>query len=111
MSDRHLRLADLVLSLKSELRMLGRWSARPPSPEALASEMPFSCDRLPFEGWLQFVFVPRMAALIEHAAPLPTECAMRPLANQCFAEEGERAAALLRVVSELDQLLSAPGGD
>ncbi|MEE4299688.1 MAG: YqcC family protein [Pseudomonadales bacterium] len=104
--ERYARVADLLLSIETELRRAGLWADLPPGPEALASEVPFARDALDLTGWLQFVLLPRMAALLEHGAPLPTECAIRPLAEVEFAGRG--VEALIDVLGEFDALLVRP---
>lgn len=104
--DRYARVADLLLAIETELRRAGLWSDLPPAPEALASEVPFGRDVMDLTGWLQFVLLPRMAAILEHGAPLPGECAIRPLAEVEF--EGRGVDGLIAVLGEFDALLAGP---
>lgn len=106
--DRYARVADLLLSIETELRRAGLWSDLPPAPDALASEAPFARDHMDLTGWLQFVLLPRMALILEHGAPLPEECAIRPLAEAEFAGRG--VDPLIAVLGEFDRLLAGPAG-
>jgi len=68
------RLSDVaqqLLLIERELRVLGLWASAPPSPVALASAEPFCVDTLEFEEWLQWIFLPRMKAILEDNQPLP----------------------------------------
>ena len=104
--DRYARVADLLLAIETELRRARLWSDRSPPPEALASETPFARDVMDLTGWLQFVLLPRMAAILEHGAPLPEACAIRPLAEVEF--EGRGVDGLIATLGEFDTLLAGP---
>jgi uncharacterized protein YqcC (DUF446 family) len=107
--DEHGRAADLLLAIETELRQARLWSDLAPTPEALASEVPFARDVMDLTGWLQFVLIPRMAALIEHGAPLPEASAIRPLAEVEFANRN--VGGLVALLGEFDALLAGPAGD
>ena len=62
-------LAEHLLLIERELRVLGWWQEQAPSAEALASQEPFCVDTLTFEQWLQWIFLPRMKQLLEAGAP------------------------------------------
>lgn len=100
----HARLAELLPELESMLREFGLWSAREPHPGALASMQPFCIDTLSFEQWLQFVFLPRMQALLATEASLPSRCAIAEMAEIHFG--GEAHGALLVLLREIDVVLT-----
>lgn len=100
-------LADQLLLIERELRLLGWWSAVAPAVERLASVEPFCVDTLAFEEWLQWIFLPRMKLIIEQAAPLPAACAIQPMAEEVWTGEGEQVAVLLRLLGEFDRLIVA----
>ena len=58
----HQKLLDQLQQLEDELRGQSLWSAVAPSPEAMASTMPFMYDTLKLQQWLQWVFLPRLRA-------------------------------------------------
>lgn len=101
--ERYGRVADLLLAIETDLRTAGLWSDQPPSAEALASEVPFARDAMSLERWLQYVLLPRLALLLEHGAPLPSKCSVRPLAEQDFAGRG--LEGLVHTLGDLDSLL------
>ncbi len=84
MDERLPALADQLLQIERELRLLGWWSAQAPSAEALASQEPFCVDTLSFAQWLQWIFVPRMKLIIESDAALPARSGIRPMAEMVY---------------------------
>jgi len=62
-------MSDLVKALlgelETELKQQQLWAAAPPDAAALASTLPFCYDTMPLENWLQFIFLPRMQALLD----------------------------------------------
>jgi Uncharacterized protein conserved in bacteria len=59
--------------LEQRLGELGVPAGDRPTPEALASTMPFCYDTMDVEAWLQFIFLGRMRELLEQGDPLPGE--------------------------------------
>jgi uncharacterized protein YqcC (DUF446 family) len=102
-------IAQQLLLIERELRALGWWMTTPPSDEALASQEPFCVDTLPFEAWLQWVFLLRMKALVESAGPLPRVSGIRPMAEQVYVGQEARVLALLDVLGEFDRLIGEAG--
>jgi len=98
--------ALLLQKIETELRALHWWSHQPPSVEALASTAPFACDTLTLEQWLQFIFLPRMQALVDGRLPLPGNCGIYPMAELAWAPLTETHQPLLDAVIALDTLLS-----
>lgn len=108
--DRRLpAVADQLLLIERELRKLDRWAAEPPAAEALASVEPFCVDTLALEEWLQWIFLPRMKALIEAGAGLPGASGIRAMAEEAFAGEGAKALGLLQALGEFDRLIALEG--
>lgn len=98
-------LAEQLLLIERELRLLGWWASAAPGAERLASVEPFCVDTLAFEEWLQWVFLPRMAVLVERGEGLPAGCSIRPMAEMAWAAEGRRVGGLLELLGEFDRLL------
>ena len=104
------RLPLLVANLERiehELRQQGWWGAAPPSAEALASDAPFCVDSLALEQWLQWVFLPRMQALLDVGGPLPAASGIQAMAEMAFAERLGQAGGLLAALGEFDQIMQA----
>lgn len=96
----------LLAQLKQELKILNLWQSSLPNLEQLASTAPFHYDTLAFEQWLQFIFVARISVMIEKKQPLPSEISMLPMAEESFKNLGNKANLLLKVIDQLDCLLS-----
>ena len=101
--------ADLR-ELERILRDLGLWESAAPAPEALASRQPFAVDTLQFNQWLQFVFIPRMHALLDAEQTLPGPCGIAPMAEEFVKHvtsitrgQGDQ---LIQHLKQLDERLS-----
>lgn len=101
-------LAEQLLLIERELRLLGWWSEQMPAAERLASVEPFCVDTLALEEWLQWIFLPRMKVLIESGGALPGACAIRAMAEQAWPHEGRRVIVLLEALGEFDRLIGEP---
>lgn len=110
-NSQHQALRQQLQQLEAELRVASLWSEVPPSEAALASTLPFMYDTLQIEEWLQWVFVPRLHALMDGGHPLPGECSVHPLAEHEWTRRAllQRAAAL-RVLAQVDSILSGRSG-
>jgi len=64
--------------LQLAMQKLDLWQAVPPSQDAFLSEEPFAIDTMSPEEWLQWIFIPRMFALLESGAELPSKIAVSP---------------------------------
>jgi len=103
----HTEIASLLIDVEAELRRLRQWDAEPPSAAALASTEPFCVDTLSFPQWLQFVFLPRMHALIDAAQLPPGRCEITPLAEQYFAGGKLDVTLLLNALDALDRRINS----
>ena len=97
-------------ALEQALAAVQLWDAQPPSPEALQSTIPFMYDTLRIEQWLQWVFIPRMHALLDAGADLPDSCSIHPLAEHEWSGRATRPVQVLATLAHLDALLMKHGG-
>lgn len=97
-------LADELLLLQRELQQLGLWSLQAPSAAALASREPFCVDTLAFEQWMQWVFIPRMAQILEQGQGMPGGCSIQPMGEEAFAHLGRQAGDLLLILGRIDRV-------
>ena len=104
-------IAEMLIDIEAELRQLGLWDRLPPSPEALASDQPFSIDTLTLPQWLQFIFLPTIYRMLEEGQPLPQRCGIAPMAEEYFRGLGLASGALEQALQRVDQMLSQEGGD
>ena len=103
------RCAALMRALERELLRCGLWENQPPPPSAFESVMPFSADSMGFNQWLQWVFIPRTNALLEHGGPLPQSSGIRPMAEEMFKDVAQDTDALVELIGEFDRLIE--GGE
>lgn len=107
LTPQHQSLRTQLQQLETAMRSAGLWDALPPSEQAMASTMPFMYDTLQIEQWLQWVFVPRLHALIDGGHPLPGECSVQPLAEHEWTQRSvPQHQSALRLLAEIDALLS-----
>lgn len=106
MSQHRSLVAEQLLWLERELRIVGLWSEQAPHAEALMSSEPFCVDTLDFEQWLQWVFLPRMIALVQSGQSLPTNSAIAPMALERFKDKPEKMQPLIKRLQVLDHLLT-----
>jgi uncharacterized protein YqcC (DUF446 family) len=97
----------VLIDIESELRQLSLWESQAPSAEALASDQPFAVDTLSLPQWIQFVFLPTLYQLSEMGQILPTQCGIRPMAEEHFRATDLRVQPLLEALEAVDALLSS----
>ena len=108
MSDTPTLLRQQLQQLEAEMRAASLWSAQAPSEQAMASTMPFMYDTLQIEEWLQWVFVPRLHALLDANADLPGNCSVHPLAEHEWTNRlpNNTHSAALKLLAAIDATLS-----
>jgi uncharacterized protein YqcC (DUF446 family) len=106
LDNRYFLLSAQLQDLEKVLQDAGLWADVPPSESALESEQPFAMDTLEFWEWLQFVFLPKMHHLLQSKSPLPSNCAISPMAEEYCKVKGVEFGAVIRVLSSIDQLLT-----
>ncbi|CAI1088363.1 YqcC family protein [Serratia ficaria] len=102
----HNQVRHSLQAIEQSMRDLGLWQAAPPEPEALASPEPFCVDTMPAEAWLQWVFLPRMHALLDAEAPLPTRFALTPYFELALKDNDPNCLPLLVLLQRLDLMLN-----
>ena len=98
-------VAAVLIDVEAELRRLRLWDDAPPSAAALASTQPFAVDTLTLPQWLQFIFLPRMYALLEARAALPGQCGIAPMAEEYFRGAQLPVEELQQSLRRIDELL------
>ncbi len=106
MSEKEERLLGLLDNLTKQLQCQGLWQVKSPSKVALASTLPFCCDTLRFEQWLQFIFIARLSVLVQENQPLPNKISVVPMAEEAFKATGQPSDVLLEILAAIDDLLS-----
>lgn len=104
--DIYQQTQHLLLQLEQALQHCGLWSEVAPAADAFASKAPFCIDSMPFEHWLQWVFLPKMRQLVATRMPLPRQSQILPMAEVAF--DGRDVAEVTALLARFDQLMSAP---
>lgn len=94
-------VTDLLKQLEQELMHHNLWSTLP--PDQLNSSVPFAADIMPFESWLQFIFIPKMDALIQQGRPLPNNMQITPMAEVTY---GDKFISVNNTLKQIDSLSS-----
>lgn len=92
--------------LQIALRLYALWEATPPDDEKLASTQPFAIDTLTPTQWLQWIFLPRMHALLDSEHDLPKNFAITPYLEESLKNE-PYLSALLKPLRQIEQQLSS----
>ena len=110
-SPERTEVRSLLDALARELQTEQLWDAQPPSEQALASTVPFMFDTLRIEQWLQWVFMPRVHALLDAGAPLPGNCSIHPLAEHQWSTRDKQALPkkALSLLEQIDARMSQLG--
>lgn len=90
--------------LQIVLRTHQLWEETAPSAEQLASTQPFAIDTLSATQWLQWIFLPRMHALLDANAELPKNFSISPYLEESLKNEPCLPAVLETIVA-LEKLL------
>lgn len=102
-------VTDLLLELERELRRLELWQREHPGPAAVGSPQPFCWDTLELWQWLQWVFIPRLTAMVEEHGTLPDTCRIAPYAEEQLKGVVQETTALLTLLETLDRTICASG--
>ncbi|MBE2898245.1 YqcC family protein [Pasteurellaceae bacterium 20609_3] len=92
-------------ALEAALVALELWQSQPPEPSRLASQEPFAIDTLEPHEWLQWIFIPRMRALLEAQAALPRNFAISPYIEEAMKETAQ-LERILTPIYALEALLN-----
>ncbi|MFQ3197984.1 MAG: hypothetical protein ACJAUL_002697 [Paraglaciecola sp.] len=93
----------LLIELEKSLKTTNLWSTEFASDWAMASTAPFACDRLYFEQWLQFIFIPTLNDFLEQGRDLPNKIALLPMAQErCKTEQ--RLTEVMAIIARFDHL-------
>lgn len=96
----------LLEAIEVELRRQDVWLPMPPPVEAMASTTPFCMDTMAFSQWLQWIFVPRVQAIIDSGGSLPKGSNIKSYAEEALTIERLEREKLLLIIEQFDQLMS-----
>lgn len=101
-----LALTKQLNELQETMTKTNHWSTQFIPPKALLSTEPFCMDTMDFGQWLQFIFIPRMRAIIDGKHPLPRlpkDQGISPMAADFFKDNEQ----ILSIIQTIDKLLEA----
>lgn len=101
----HQQVNVLLEELELVLKSASLWSEQSPAEQAFESNLPFCCDTMYFQEWLQYVFLPRMRGIIAQQLPLPSKMALLPMAEEAFIKHAS-IVPLLEVIQRIDTFFS-----
>ena len=107
MDERFPEIAEQLLLIERELRVLGWWETTPPSEQALSSQEPFCVDTPEFAQWLQWIFLPRMKIILERDLPLPNASGILEIAEMVYSGRLGETRLLQQRLARFDQLITA----
>lgn len=99
-----LQVSQLLNELEDVLRTEKYWRDLSPTVQALSSVEPFCIDTLSCTKWLQWVYIPRLRAIIEQRSDLPVGAQVYPYVEEALAGLG--VTGILDVVARLDEAMA-----
>jgi uncharacterized protein YqcC (DUF446 family) len=103
----HKQVGLVLQTLQQKMTDANHWSEAGISAKALDSQQPFCLDTMSFSQWLQFVFIPRIRAMINAEQALPNLAkgqGLEPMACE-FYKSTEADRAIIVSIRQLDDLL------
>ncbi|WP_067707536.1 MULTISPECIES: YqcC family protein [unclassified Erwinia] len=100
--SREQQVQDCLIAITQVLQDAGLWQSCAPTTTAFESQEPFCVDTMTPEQWLQWVFLPRMQALLDSQSPLPEKLAIAPYYEMALEGAVPARAKLLHALNELD---------
>lgn len=105
--SREMQVTQCLRKIENILQDAGLWQTCAPNFAAFDSQEPFCVDTMTPLQWLQWVFLPRMAALIGAGAALPDKLAIAPYYEVALEGDIPSRATLLHALNEIDQLFES----
>lgn len=99
-------IQSLLTDVAQHLQALQCWDSEAPTAEALASTVPFAADSLELYQWLQWIFIPKMQAMLEQGPVPAMACGIAPMAEEWLKTRSIQGHALIACLKELDAALS-----
>lgn len=90
-------------AIEAEMKRSGFWQDAPLKPEQYHFERAFAQDTMAYSQWLQFIFVPRVQAIIDQRGQFPAQSMVGAQAVREF-DGVDEADELVRLLSEFDAL-------
>lgn len=107
-NDLYSQVAAHADGIEAEMRRIGRWSDRPPAPEAFQFTRAFAGDTMSYDQWLQFIFLPRVRQIVAERGQFPSSSSTAAQAVREF-DGNDECNTLITKLSAFDELFGAPG--
>lgn len=94
--------------LETALKQQNLWTEIAPTAQQLASTEPFCVDTLPFEQWLQWVFIPKMTTLIStpNFSGFSHTSDIHSMADYIFQTYEQPTKTITEIIRQIDTLLN-----
>lgn len=95
-------------ALETELKQIGLWTDTSPSPEQLNSREPFCVDCMAFETWVQWIFIPKLRAMLSmpNFNGLAHQSDIHTMAEHVFKDYSENTEQTIALIKDIDQCLN-----
>lgn len=97
-------ISQILNQIEHEMRRITLWQGIPPEQAAFLSKQPFALDTMAAHEWLQWIFIPRMRAILDANAEIPRNFALSPYFEEALKDENN-VFTLLRLIQDLDELV------
>ncbi|NIF23250.1 YqcC family protein [Candidatus Pantoea multigeneris] len=97
-------LQQRLIQAETLMREHQLWQLDAPAAESLVSDQPFCLDKLEPLEWLQWIFIPRMQALLDANAPLPMNFAITPYYEVALPDTTPGHGMILLTLKQIDAL-------
>jgi uncharacterized protein YqcC (DUF446 family) len=91
-------------AIEAEMKRLGWWREAPLPEEMYNFRMAFALDTMPFQFWLQFVFIPKVHEIIAARGNFPRESHVAAQAVREF-DGMDEASDLITLLSDFDRYI------
>ncbi|EOS96012.1 YqcC family protein [Erwinia tracheiphila] len=102
--SKEMQVRQALKAVEQTLKDAGLWQSCAPVASAFESQQPFCVDTMMPLQWLQWVFLPRMHALLSAGAELPLKLAIAPYYEVALEGDILHRAALLYALNQIDSL-------
>lgn len=102
----HAAVEAKITQIETEMKKVGMWQQEPLPPEKLDTRAAFGQDKLSFEQWLQFIFIPRVREIITAKGNWPPGSQVSVQAFREWQQWGseDRYNRLLDLLREFDAM-------
>lgn len=98
------QITEYLNELQTAMKVHNLWENTPPAPDALASDEPFCVSTLSPTQWLQWIFIPRMQALLESDGEFPRNFSITAYLEEAVQDQTHLEALHLPLL-KLERLL------